>query len=207
MINADSSNFAGHLMRSEAGSVELRRRYELGKLALQERRLNPAQRRLGWASLPIFGGLALGVGYRLLTGDAALPAGWIALEAACALGTLGFGIWMTRVLLGGGRVTRRDDRAMEWIGGVGLIAVTLAFYEVASSLDDARAALRLHGVATVLLVGGVYGILHDRIRRAGMEARVEVLELALRLDALARSVAAPPPEGPPADQPTQPAPG
>ncbi len=196
MSNAGATPFAERLMRSEPCSAELRRRYEEERLALVERRLTPAQRWMGWLGLPLNGCLIAGVGYRLLTAEPALPREWIVLEAVSAVGLLALGLWMLRVLLRGSRVTWRDDQAMEWIGGLGLCALAFALFEVAQSLDDARDALRLHGVITVLLVGGVFGLLLGRIRRTKLETCVKLLELELRLLDLSQAVAPPSPDVP-----------
>jgi hypothetical protein len=196
MSNADASSFAERLMKSEPSSDELRRRYEEEKLALTERRLAPLQRWMGWLALPLYGWLVVGLGYRLLTTDSAQPREWIVLEAVSSFVLLAFGLWIMRVLLRGSRVTWRDDRAMEWIGGIGLCAMAFALFEIARSLEDARAALRLHGCITVLLVGGAFSLLLERIRRSKLEMRVKMLELELRVIDLAQAIAPPSPDVP-----------
>ena len=183
-------------MKSEPGNDELRRRYEEGKLALIERRLTHWQRRMGWIGLPVYGLLIIGGGYRLLKANPAEPRELVVLVAVGTVGVLALGLWILRVLLRGGRVTWRDDQAMEWVGGLGLCALLFALFELARSLEDAHAARRLEGFSTVLLVGGVFGVLLERIRRSNLETRVKLLELELRVAELAQAVVSPSPDVP-----------
>lgn len=196
MDRADPRSFAEQLMQSEPGDDELRRRYEEGKLALLERRIPPWLRRMGWLTLPLYGFLIIGCGYRLLMVRPALPRELAALDAVSAAGLLALGLWLLRVLLRGGRATWRDDRAMEWIGGLGLCALSLALFELAGSLDDPHIARRLAAFSTILLVGGAFGTLLERIRRSKMEVRVQLLELELRVAELARALPPPSPGAP-----------
>jgi hypothetical protein len=183
-------------MKSEPGNDELRRRYEEGKLALLERRLTPWQRRMGWLGLPVYLLLILGCGYSLLLAHPAEPRelGW--LNAVSGVGVLALGLWIFRVLLRGGRVTWPDDQAMQWIGGLGLCALSFALFEFAQSLEAAHTARRLEFFSTLLLVGGVFGVLLERIRRSMLETRVKLVELELRLAELAQAVSSPSPEVP-----------
>lgn len=189
MNHVDPPSFADHLVKSEPGNDELRRRYEAGKLALLERRLTPLQRRMGWFALPLYGFLVIGGGYRILMSTQ--PRELIVLDAVTAIGLLALGLWFLRVLLRGGRVMWHDDRAMEWVGGLGLCALAFALFELAGSLDDTHAARRLEGFSTVLVVGGVFGVLLERIRRAKLETRAKLLELELRVAELARAIGSP----------------
>jgi hypothetical protein len=197
MNHDDPASFAERLMKVEPGNDELRRRYEEGKLALLERRLTPRQRWIGWLGLPIYGLLIIGCGYRLLMAKPVLPREWIVLDAVCAVVVLALGLWILRVLLRGGRVTWPDDQAMEWIGGLGLFAVSFALFEIAGSLEDTHAARRLAGFSIVLLGVGVTGALLERIRRSKLETRVKLLELELRVAGLAQAVGALSPDVPP----------
>ena len=181
MNHVDPPSFAERLMKSEPGNDELRRRYEEGKLALIERRLTPWQRRMGWLGLPVYGLLIIGCGYGLLMANTAEPRELVVLDAVCAVGVLALGLWMLRVLIRGGRVTWRDDHAMEWVGGLSLCALSFAVFEIARSLEDSHAAGRLQFFSTVLLVGGVFGVLLERIRRSNLEMRVKLVELELRV--------------------------
>jgi|GEM_PF-5470800 len=190
MSNADVSPLAEKLMKSEPLSEELRHRYEEEKLALVERRLTPLQRRIGWLGLPIYLALLLAQGYRLTTG-LTLPREWFLFEVVSTLGVLALGLWLVRVLLRGNRVTWQDDRAMEWIGVIGLGALSVALFGVALSLDDTREALRLHACATVLLAAGLFSLLFDRIRRTKLEMQVKLTELELRLAETAEAIASP----------------
>lgn len=195
MSHVDPPSFAGRLMESEPGNDELRRRYEGSKLALLERRLTPRQRRSkGWLGLPLLGLLVIGSGYMMA--NPAEPRELVVLDAVCAVGLLALGLWTLRVLVRGGRVTWRDDQAMEWIGGLGLCALSLALFEIAGSLEDTRAALRLEWLGVVLLVGGAFGGLLERIRRSKLETRVKLLELELRVAELAQAVVPPSPDVP-----------
>ena len=196
MNHVDPPSFAERLMKSEPGNDELRRRYEEGKLALIERRLTPWQRRLGWLGLPVYGLLIIGCGYLLLMAKPALPRELVVLEAVSAVGVLALGLWILRVLLRGGRVKWRDDQAMEWVCGLGLCALCFALFELAGSLEDTHAARRLDGFSTVLLVGGVFGVLLERIRRSKLETRVKLVELELRVAELAQAVKSPSPDVP-----------
>jgi hypothetical protein len=54
-----------------------------------------------------------------------------------------------------------------------------------------HAALRLQFFSIVLLVGGSFAALLDRIRRAKLEARVMLLELELRMAELAQAIVLP----------------
>jgi len=190
MSNADVSPLAEKLMKSEPLSEELRHRYEEEKLALVERRLTPLQRRIGWLGLPIYLALLLAQGYRLTTG-LTLPREWFLFEVVSTLGVLALGLRLVRVLLRGNRVTWQDDRAMEWIGVIGLGALSVALFGVALSLDDTREALRLHACATVLLAAGLFSLLFDRIRRTKLEMQVKLTELELRLAETAEAIASP----------------
>jgi hypothetical protein len=185
--HVDPPEFAELLMKSEPGNDELRRRYEEGKLALFERRLTPWQRWLGWLTLPVYGLLIIGSGYLLLMAKPALPRELVVLEAVSAVGVLALGLWILRVLLRGGRVTWQHDQAMVWIGGLGLCAVSFAMFEIARSLEDTHTAQRLEFFSTVLLVGGVFGVLLERIRRSKLEMRVKLVELELRVAELAQA--------------------
>jgi len=196
MDHVDPPSFAERLMKSEPGNDELRRRYEEAKLALMERRVNPWPLRMGWLALPLYGLLVVGGGYRLLTADPAEPRELFVLFAVSTVGVLALGLWLLRVLFRGGRVTWRDDRAFEWLGGLGLCALSFALFEFAGSLEDAHAARRLAGFSTVLLMGGVFGVLLERIRRSKLETRVKLVELELRVAELAQSVASPSPDVP-----------
>jgi len=109
---------------------------------------------------------------------------------------LALGLWLLRVLLRGSRVTWQDDQAMELVGGLSLCALSFALSELAGSLEDTHAARRLDGFATVLLVGGVFGVLLDRIRRSKLETRVKLVELELRVAELAQAVVSPSPDVP-----------
>jgi len=196
MSHVDPPSFAERLMKSEPGNDELRRRYEEGKLALMERRLTPWQRRMGWLGLPLYGLLIIGCGYGLLMANPAEPRELVVLDAVCAVGVLALGLWILRVLLRGGRVAWQDDQAMEWVGGLGLCVLSFALFEIARSLEDTHAARRLDFFSTVLLVGGVFGVLLERIRRSKLETRVKLLELELRLAELAQAVVSPSPDVP-----------
>lgn len=194
MNHVDSPSFAERLMKSEPGNDELRRRYEEGKLALMERRLTPWQRRMGWLGLPLYGLLIIGGGF--LMANPAEPRELVVLDAVGAVGLLALGLWVLRVQLRRGRVTWRDDQAMEWIGGLGLCALSFALFEIAGSLEDTRAALRLEWFSIVLLGGGAFGGLLERIRRSKLETRVKLLELELRVAELAQAVVSPSPDVP-----------
>jgi hypothetical protein len=183
-------------MKSEPGNDELRRRYEEGRLALMERRLTPWQRRIGWLGLPVYGLLIIGGGSLLLRANPALPREWVVLDAVTAVGVLALGLWLLRVLLRGGRVTWQDDQAMVWVGGLGLFALSFALFEIAGSLEDAHAALRMEGFSIVLLVGGVFGVMLELIRRSKLETRVKLLELELRVAELAQAVGSRSPDVP-----------
>ncbi len=185
----NASPFAERLIQIEPGDAALRRRYEEEKLALRERQLTPAQKAMGWLAMPVYAWLGLGLGYRLLASDVALPREWLVLEGVSVLGVLALGAWMLRVLLQKGRVTWRDDQLMMWIGGGGLCALAFALFQVARSLDDSRAALGLLGCAGVLLLGGACSLILQWIRRLRLETQVKMLELELRADDLAREVA------------------
>ena len=74
--------------------------------------------------------------------------------------------WGLRVLLKGGRVAWHDHDTMEWIGGIGVGAISLVLFEIAQSSPDVHVALRIHAAATVLLVASGYGLLLERIRRS-----------------------------------------
>ena len=192
MKHVDPASFAEHLMRSEPGNDELRRGYEEGKLALMERRLTPWQRRIGWFGLPLYGLLIVLSGYMMA--NPAEPRELAVLDAVCIVGLLALGLWIFRAMLGGGRVTWHDDQMMQWIGGLGLCALSFAMSELAGSLEDIHAARRLNGFATLLLVGGIFGVLLERIRRSMLETRVKLLELELRVAELEQTVAFRPPE-------------
>jgi hypothetical protein len=187
MNHVDPSSFADRLMQSEPGNDELRRHYEEGKLALMERRLTPWQRRMGWLALPVCGLLIIGCGYRLLMANRAEPRELVVLDAVSAVGLLALGLWALRVLLRGGSVTWQDDQAMEWVGGLGLCAVSFALVEIAGSLEDTHAARRLDFFSTVLLVVGVFGVLLERIHRSKLETRMKLVELELRVAELAQA--------------------
>jgi hypothetical protein len=189
MSHADEPTFAGRLMKADPGDVELRRRYEEAMLALVERRLTPWQRRLGWLSLPLNCGLCAVVGYRVATAVPAEPREWVVLYAVCSLGLLAMGLWTQRVLIRGGLVTCRDDRAMEWIGVLGLGALSFALIGIANSLEDVRVSLGIYGCIAVLLVGGAFSVLIERIRRSRLETRVKLLELELLVAELGRPIA------------------
>jgi hypothetical protein len=191
MDQVDPPAFAERLMKSEPGSDELRRRYEEGKLALMERWLTPWQRRVGWLGLPVYGLLIIGGGYLLLMDNPALPREWVVLDAVTAVGVLALGLWLLRVLLRRGRVTWQDDQAMVWVAGLGLCALSFALFEIARSLEDTHAALRMEGISIVFLVGGIFGVLLERIRRSKLETRVKLLELELRVAELAQAVGSP----------------
>jgi hypothetical protein len=191
MNHVDPPSFAERLMKSEPGNDELRRRYEEGKLALIERRLTPRQRWMGWLGLPVYGLLIIGGGYRILMANPAEPRELVVLDAVTVVGVLALGLWVLRVLLRGGLVTWQDDQAMVWIAGLGLCALSFALFEIAGSLEDTHAALRLHFFSMVLLVGGVFGVLLERLRRAKVEARVKLVELELRVAELAQAVGSP----------------
>ena len=196
MDHVDPPSFAERLMKSESGNDELRRRYEEGKLALMERRLTLWQRWMGWLGLPVYGVLILGGLYLLLMANPAEPRELAVLDAVGAVGLLALGLWGLRVQLRGGRVTWQDDQAMEWVGGLGLCALSFALFEFAGSLEDAHTARRLAGFSTVPLVGGVFGALLERIRRSKLETRVKLLELELRVAELAQAVGSPSPDAP-----------
>lgn len=186
MNPSDPRSFAERLMNSESSDEALRRRYEEAKQALLERRLTRSQRWLGWLGLPVNGLLVVGLLYQFLTTKPSLPREWIMMEAVCAVGLLALGLWNFRVLLRAGRVTWGDDRAMQWIGGLGLCALTFALFEVALSLDNARDALRLYGCVTVLLVVGTFSLLLEQMRRSKLEMQARLLELELRLAELSQ---------------------
>jgi len=190
----DPHSFAERLMKSEPGNDELRRRYEEGKLALMERRLTPWQRRMGWFGLPLY--VVLIVVSGLMAVNPAEPRALVVLNAICTVGLLALGLWILRVLLHGGRVMWRDDQAMEWIGGLGLCALAFALWEIAGSLEDAHAARRLQFFGIVLLVGGAFAGLLDRIRRAKLETRVQLVELELRVAEPAQAIAPPSSDAP-----------
>ncbi len=196
MNQVDPPSFAERLMKSEPGNDELRRRYEEGKLALLERRLTPWQRWMGWSGLPVYVLLIISGGYRLLMANPALPRELVVLDAVGTVSVLALGLWLLRVLLRKGRVTWQDDQAMEWVGGLGLCALSFALSELAGSLEDTHAARRLVGFATVLLVGGVFGVLLERIRRSKLETRVKLVELELRVAELAQAVGSTSPDAP-----------
>jgi hypothetical protein len=189
--HVDPPSFAEYLMKSEPGSDELRRRYEEGKLALLERRLSPWQLRIGWLGVPLNVLLIIGCGYRILMANPPEQREWVVLDAVCAVGLLALCLWVLRVLLRGGRVTWQDDRAMEWVGGLSLCAFSFALFEIAQSMEDTHAARRLEAFSIVLLVGGAFAGLLERIRRSKLETRVKLLELELRVSELARAVNAP----------------
>jgi hypothetical protein len=196
MNHVDPPSFAERLMKSEPGNDELRRRYEEGKLALMERRLTPWHRWMGWLALPVYGLLIISGGYRLLMllANPAEPRELVVLVAVSTVGVLALGLWIVRVLLRGGRVTWRDDQAMVWVAGLGLCAVSFALFEIARSLEDPHAARRLEFFSIVLLVGGVFGVLLERIRRSNLETRVKLVELELRVAELPQAVVSPSPD-------------
>jgi hypothetical protein len=191
MSHVDPHSFAERLVNSEPGNDELRRRYEEDKRALIERRLTPWQRWMGWSGLPIYVLLVIGGGYLSLMANPAEPRELVVLVAVSAVGVLALGLWVLRVLLRGGRVTWQDDQAMEWVAGLGFCALLFALFEFAGSMADTRAALRLQFFSTVLLVGGVFALLLERIRRAKLEARVKLVELELRVAELAQAIVPP----------------
>ena len=197
MSHVDPPSFADRLMQAEPGDDGLRRRYEEGKIALMERRIHPWQRWLAWLGLPLYAFLIIGAGYRLLRADPAEPRELLMLDAVCVVGLLALGLWILRVLLRGGRVKWRDDRAMEWIGGLGLLALAFALSELGGSLEDAQVARRLQFFSVVLLVGGALGFLLERLRRLRLETRVELLELELRVAEPTQAVGPPPLDVPP----------
>ncbi len=184
----DRATFSDTLLNVDSSDPELRRGYEAAKLALLERRLSPWQRRLGWLGLPVYILLAGSGGYRLVIATKALPREWVLLDAAGVLGVLALGIWALRVLLRGGRVTWRDDRAVEWIGGLGLGGLLVALFVIAESMDDANVGRRLEICGFLLLFIAGLSALLDRIRRLKLETRVQLLELELRLAGLAQAV-------------------
>jgi len=194
MNHDDPPSFAEHLMKSEPGNDELRQRYEEGKLALLERRVNHLAGWMGWLSVPVYGVLIISGGYLLLKANPALPRELFVLIAVGTVGVLALGLWLLRVLLRGGRVTWQDDEAMLWIGGLGLCALWFALSELAGSLEDTHLARRLNGFATVLLVGAAFGVLLERIRRGKLETQVKLLELELRIAGLAQDVVPPSPD-------------
>jgi hypothetical protein len=194
MNHVDPPSFAERLMKSEPGNDELRRRYEEGKLALMERRLTPWQRWMGWLGLPVYGLLIISGGYLLLMAKPAEPRELVVLVAVSTFGVLALGLWILRVLLRGGRVRWQDDQAMEWVGGLSLCAVSFALFEFAGSMEDTHAARRLGLFSTVLLVGGVFGVLLERIRRSNLETRVKLVELELRVAELPQAVVSPSPD-------------
>jgi len=196
MSHADPPSFADRLMKSEPGDGELRRRYEEGKLALMERRVDPWQRWMAWLGLPLYGFLIVAGVYRVLTAGPAEPRELVLLDAVSAVALLALGAWILRVQLRGGRVGRRDDQAMEWIGGLALLALAFALSELGGSLEDPHASRRLQFLSAALLVGGALSLLLERIRRAKLETRVELLELELRVAELAQPVAPPSPDVP-----------
>ncbi|WP_165250585.1 hypothetical protein [Paludisphaera soli] len=179
------------LIRVEPEDAELRRRYEEGKLALRERRLTPAQKAAGWLSAPLNLGLALLVVWRLGGAGPGMPPEWIAFHVAGAAGLLAVGGWTLHVLLGGGRVTWRADRAFQVVGVVAVVALAAAAFEVGRSLDDRRAAFGMLGVAVVMLAGAGAGLAVEWARRLRLESRVAALENELRLAELSREVAGP----------------
>ncbi len=180
MTDPDPTRFAERLIAAEPTDAALRRRYEQAIDATRERRLNRWQLGLAVLSLPIYVVLLFGLVRRLIATAGTQPREWLVLEAASGAGLLLLGLWLLRALLRG-RVTTRDDQAMEWIGGVGLAAMALAFSGIADAiaLEDPRAALRLHGVVTILLVGGALGIVLGRQRRLALAQQATDLELAL----------------------------
>jgi hypothetical protein len=196
MNHVDPPSFAERLMKSEPSNDELRRLYEEGKLALMERRLTPWQRRMGWLGVPIYVLFIIGAGYGLLMANRAKLRELVVLEAVCTVGVLAMGLWVLRVHLRGGRVTWQDDQAMEWVGGLSLCALSFTLFEFAGSLKDTHAAQRLDFLSTVLLVGGVFAALLERIRRSKLETRVKLLELELRVAELAQAVGSPSPDVP-----------
>jgi hypothetical protein len=184
----DAEAFAGRLIAAEPVDPALRARSEAALLALRERRLSPIQRALGWLALPLTAWLGLGTAYRLIAPGRPEPREWAILQAVAAVALLTMGGWTAWVLVRrGGRVAWADDRAMEWLGGIGLVALVLALFEVARALDDPRAGLRLAGVATVLLVGGAWASLVRRQRRQALETRAALLALELKLAARSRT--------------------
>jgi hypothetical protein len=197
MSHVDPHSFAERLVKSEPGNDQLRRRYEEGKLALMERRLPPIQRRMGWLTLPVYGLLIAGVAYRLLMANPPQRSEWIVLDVVSGVGVLALGLWVIRVLLRGGRVTWQDDQAMHWIAGLGLCAVSFALFEIAGSMQDTHAALRLQFFSIVLLVGGAFAALLELIRRAKLETRVTLVELELRVAELTQAIGPPSPDFPP----------
>ncbi len=188
MIDEPSPDFAAQLIKADSWNDDLRTRYEQQKLALVERRLTRVQQWVGWLSLPVYPALVVGVLYRRLTTGERDSREWLILEMVSAIVLLALGGWILWVLLRQGRVTWRDDRAMEWIGGIGLAALTFSLYELARSLPDAKAALGLHEAATIILVLGASAIVFERVRRSRLETRVELLELELRYAELARQI-------------------
>jgi hypothetical protein len=186
----EAGDLAERLIAAEPPDPTLRAEHEAALRALRERRLTPTQRAMGWLALPQYVALALGMGYRLATADPPEPRAWVVLQAVGVVALTGLGAWTAWVLVRrGGRVSRGDDRAMAWIAGVGLVALVLALFEVARSLDDPRAALRLAGVATVILVGGAFAALREQSRRQALESRARALALEVKLAELARAVA------------------
>ncbi len=196
MNHNDPPSFAEHLMQSEPGNDELRRRYEEGKLALIERRVTASPRWMGWLALPICGLLVISGGYRLLMANPALPRELVVLVAVSTVGVLALGLWLLRVQFRRGRVTWQDDEAMHWICGLSLCALSFALSELAGSLEDTEAARRLDFFSIVLLVGAAFGVLLERIRRSKLELRVKLLELELRVAELAQAVKSPSPDVP-----------
>jgi hypothetical protein len=196
MNHVDPFSFAERLIKSEPANDDLRRRYEEGKLALIERRLTPWQRRMGWLSLPIFGVMIIGVGYRLLTALHTEPRELAVLVAVGAVYVLAMFLWVLRVQFRRGRVTWQDDRAMEWVGGLSLCAMSFAMSELAGSLDDTHVAQRLEWLSIVFLGGGAFAGLFERIRRAKLEMQVKLMELELRMAELVQAGVPPLPDVP-----------
>lgn len=195
MHSIDAAGWARGERAVDAEPASLRRRHEEAVRATHERRLNRLQRGLAVLSLPVYALLLVGLVRRLIATAGTQPREWLLLEAASGASLLLLGLWLLRALIRG-RVTVRDDQAMEWIGGLGLTAMVLAFYGIADAiaLDDPRAALRLHAVATLLLVGGALGLVVGRQRRLTLVQQATELELALlRSERAATDAATPPP--------------
>jgi len=189
MTADDAATLGDRLIRVESEDAGLRRRYEEGTLALRERRLTPGQKALAWVGVPLDFALAAAMAYHLWAGPAE-PPGWSALLAVAAAGLTAIGAWTLHVLLHGGRVPWRADRAFQALAVAAGLGLAAAAFQVARSLDDRRAALGMLAVAFVVAAGTGTGLAVEWMKRLRLEARIAALENELRLAELSRDVAA-----------------
>ncbi|HIJ66043.1 MAG TPA: hypothetical protein HPP77_08835 [Candidatus Hydrogenedentes bacterium] len=178
------------LLASETFSPDLKAKYDAALAGLLERRLKPHEK-LAW-SVAAFMGVAFAVGWFVMAAWVA-PPGFPVLARVMWYGGSVFGIcWVVfsvSILIKGKRHLKRDPNLAAGLTWGFMLAVTIACLILGTSLPDpAKGAQMMVYALVFLVIFGVMPMIFNRINKAELNIREDILRIELRQAQLAENI-------------------